>query len=101
MSGLEIAGAALAVPGAIDVIVRGGEAVYHKIETFKTVDKAVNRYSSVQRSSLLLTLTTVAVSASWYLTSNKGRYSSDLKLSKVPRETERYLLLLRTNSIGH
>jgi hypothetical protein len=34
-------GAALAVPGVIDVIVRGGVVVYEKIETFRRMDQAM------------------------------------------------------------
>jgi hypothetical protein len=34
-------GAALAVPGVIDVIVRGGVVVYEKLETFHQMDKAM------------------------------------------------------------
>lgn len=54
MSGLEVAGAVLAVPGLIDVIVRGGEAVYDRLETFKTVDKAIARCHSLHNVALCL-----------------------------------------------
>ena len=43
MTGIEVAGLVLAVPGLVDVVLRGGDAVYERVETFKTVDKAVNR----------------------------------------------------------
>jgi hypothetical protein len=45
MSGVfESAGLALAIPGLIDVIVRGGEVVYRKIETFRTKHETLIRY---------------------------------------------------------
>jgi hypothetical protein len=40
---MEVVGLALAVPGIIDVIFRGAELVYNKIDTFKTVDKTLSR----------------------------------------------------------
>jgi hypothetical protein len=45
MSGvLESAGLALAIPGLIDVIIRGGEVVYRKIEAFRTKHETLMRY---------------------------------------------------------
>jgi hypothetical protein len=35
---------ALAVPGVIDVIVRGGEVVYEKVDTFRKVDQTLAKY---------------------------------------------------------
>jgi hypothetical protein len=45
MSGVfESAGLALAIPGLIDVIIRGGEVVYRKIETFRTKHETLIKY---------------------------------------------------------
>ncbi|KAK5742820.1 hypothetical protein LTR17_003068 [Elasticomyces elasticus] len=44
---MEIAGLALAVPGVIDIIIRGGEVVYEKINTFRTVDKTLAKYEAL------------------------------------------------------
>lgn len=45
MSGVfESAGLALAIPGLIDVIIRGGEVLYRKIETFRTMHETLIRY---------------------------------------------------------
>lgn len=44
MSGvLETVGVAVAVPGVIDVIVRGGEVVYEKIDDFRKIDQTMIR----------------------------------------------------------
>jgi hypothetical protein len=40
----ESAGLALAIPGIIDVIIRGGEVVYRKIETFRTKHETLIGY---------------------------------------------------------
>jgi hypothetical protein len=40
----ESAGLALAIPGMIDVIIRGGEVVYRKIETFRKYRETLMRY---------------------------------------------------------
>jgi hypothetical protein len=39
----EAAGVALAVPGVIDIIVRGGVAVYEKVDTFRNIDETTRR----------------------------------------------------------
>jgi len=44
MTGLEGAGFALGIPGIIDVIVRGGELVYQKVEVFRRQHEVLNRY---------------------------------------------------------
>ena len=43
-------GVALAVPGVIDVIIRGGEVVYEKINTFRKVDETMARYAFLPAS---------------------------------------------------
>jgi hypothetical protein len=43
MTGLESAGFALAIPGLIDVIVRGSEAVSRKVEVFRGQHEVLNR----------------------------------------------------------
>jgi hypothetical protein len=48
MTGLEGAGFALAIPGIIDVIVRGGEVVYRKVEVFRRQHEVLNRYVQIQ-----------------------------------------------------
>jgi len=42
MAGIETA---LAIPGVIDVIVRGGEVVYRKVETFRRQHEVMSRYA--------------------------------------------------------
>jgi hypothetical protein len=52
MSGVfETAGLALAIPGIIDVIIRGGEVVYRKVETFRTKHETLIRYLSLAWTS--------------------------------------------------
>lgn len=41
---LEIVGLGLAIPGAIDVIIRGGEKVYQKIDEFRKIDQTMTKY---------------------------------------------------------
>ena len=39
-------GVGLAVPGVIDVLVRGGEVVYDKIDAFRKVDRTLTKYEA-------------------------------------------------------
>jgi hypothetical protein len=41
---IESAGLVLAIPGVIDVIIRGREVVYRKIETFQKLHETLQRY---------------------------------------------------------
>lgn len=59
----ESAGLALAIPGIIDVIIRGGEVVYRKIETFRTKHETLIRYFGVSFDLFESILTFFAVSA--------------------------------------
>jgi hypothetical protein len=40
---IESAGLVLAIPGIIDVVIRGGEEVYQKIETFRKLHESLQR----------------------------------------------------------
>ena len=42
-TGFEFIGVALAVPGVIDVIIRGGEAIYEKIDDFRQIDRGLTK----------------------------------------------------------
>jgi hypothetical protein len=46
----ESAGLALAIPGIIDIIIRGGEVVFQKIATFRKYHETLQRYVQTSRS---------------------------------------------------
>jgi len=49
---MEIVGVALAVPGLIDVLIRGGQAIVEKVDTYQTIDETLDRYVSHHDLSL-------------------------------------------------
>jgi hypothetical protein len=40
---MEIIGVALAIPGLIDVLVRGGEVIVEKVDSYQHVDQTLDR----------------------------------------------------------
>ncbi|KAK5742266.1 hypothetical protein LTR17_003507 [Elasticomyces elasticus] len=92
---MEIAGLALAVPGVIDVIIRGGEVVYETINTFRTVDKTLANFREtaldLKEGTLYFGLTTlrgasrdrlIPAAIKGQLDNILDRINADLALSK-------------------
>jgi hypothetical protein len=71
---MEVVGIALAIPGLIDVLIRGGEFIVEKIDTYQNVDETLDRYVRLLMPHLplfvlnVLGRLTVQVTDSWVLT---------------------------------
>jgi len=44
---MDIVGISLAIPGLIDVLIRGGGVMVEKIDTLQSIDETLDRYSSI------------------------------------------------------